>query len=141
RRKRLQDVAEVPATLVFYESVRRLVRSLDDCLEILGDRRAAVGRELTKLHEEIVRGRISEISTQLADVDIRGEIVIVIGQSDVAVKRNTAEMSVSGRVAELEMSGVDHKTALKTAAKDFGLAKSEAYRRLLEEKNLSRNAT
>jgi 16S rRNA (cytidine1402-2'-O)-methyltransferase len=141
RRRRLQAVADMPATLVFYESPRRLSRALDDCLEILGDRRAAVARELTKLHEEIVRGRISEIVAGFLNADVRGEIVLVIGQPDAAAKKSPADMSLVARVAELENSGVDHKTALKTAAKEFGLHRSEAYRRLLEERNLSRDIT
>lgn len=140
RRRRLQAVAEIPATLVFYESPRRLSRALDDCLEILGDRRAAVARELTKLHEEIVRGRLSEIEAAFLDVEIRGEIVLVIGQPDADVIRSAADVSLAARVADLENSGVDHKAALKTAAKEFGLSRSEAYRRLLEERGLSYDA-
>lgn len=61
RRKRLEEIRDIPATLVLYETPHRLVKSLNDCLDILGNRRAAVARELTKLHEEIARGTIAEL--------------------------------------------------------------------------------
>ena len=61
RRKRLEEIRDIPATLVFYEAPHRLAKSLVDCLDVLGDRRAAVARELTKLHEETVCGTLSEL--------------------------------------------------------------------------------
>jgi len=127
RQKRLEEVRDIPATLVFYEAPHRLARSLADCLSTLGNSEAAVARELTKLHEEIVRGTLEELAETFAAREVRGEIVVVIDR-----QRETAhapkEGTIADRVAELEAEGMDRKNALKKAAKEFGLSKSEAYR-------------
>lgn len=134
RRKRLGEVKAVPATLVFYESPHRLAKSLADCLNILGDRDVAVCRELTKLHEEIVRGRLSELSEKFETGEVRGEIVLVIDRKGDVEKIVPSDKAVARRVDELIAQGVDHRAALKTAAKEFGVSKSEAYRLLQSEK-------
>lgn len=134
RRKRLQELANVPATLIFYETPHRIKASLQDCAEILGNRQAAVARELTKLHEEIVRGDLSELSAQFSEKDVRGEIVLVIdraGENTVV----TTQKTVAARVAELEREGLENRAALKQAAREFGLSRSEAYRQFTREKN------
>lgn len=130
RRKRLEEIRDMPATLVLYETPHRLSKSLVDCLEVLGDRRAAVARELTKLHEETARGRLSELVERYSKESVKGEIVLVVERvALVEPKRETlTPKSISNRVKELEKEGVDGKTALKKAAKEFGLSKSEAYR-------------
>jgi 16S rRNA (cytidine1402-2'-O)-methyltransferase len=127
RQKRLQEVRDIPATLVFYETPHRLARSLADCASVLGNREAAVARELTKLHEEIVRGDLDKLGRHFTDNPPRGEIVVVIDRQRESAQAPT-EGSIAGRVAELEAEGVDRKNALKKAAKEFGLSKSEAYR-------------
>ena len=136
RRARLAEVAEVPATLLFYETPHRLARSLIDCLEILGNRKAAVSRELTKLHEETILGTLEELTEKFSSGDIRGEIVLVIDRIKIANRKSQIanEKSLPERVAELENEGVDRKLALKRAAKEFGLPRSEAYRLLQTEK-------
>lgn len=131
RRRRLLEVKEVPATLVFYESPHRLSSSLFDCLEILGPRRAAVARELTKVHEEVLRGTLDELAKIFAGARPKGEFVLVIDKGD-GIDFPTAGISIADRVSQLEAAGVDHKAALKTAAKEFGISRSEAYRRLQE---------
>lgn len=133
RRRRLRETEEIPATLVFYEAPHRLAKSLADCLEILGDRQAAVARELTKMHEEIVRGGLSELGERFEVGTVKGEIVLVIDRR--AGKAPTAETdSLSDRVAELESGGLDRKSALKQAARERGVSKSEAYRIVQSEK-------
>ncbi|HEX8637605.1 MAG TPA: 16S rRNA (cytidine(1402)-2'-O)-methyltransferase, partial [Pyrinomonadaceae bacterium] len=141
RRARLEEVKAVPATLIFYETPHRITKSLTDCAEILGDRRAAVARELTKMHEEIVRGNLAELAARFAANPTKGEIVLVINRQE--IDDNKSEMmnrkSIGERVSELENEGFDRKTALKKAAKEFGLGKSEAYRVLQTEKNKENN--
>jgi 16S rRNA (cytidine1402-2'-O)-methyltransferase len=133
RRKRLQEVSAVPATLAFYEAPHRLARSLVDCADVLGDRPAVVARELTKLHEEIVRGSLADLAENFASKPVKGEIVLVIDrQRESAIEIGTT--SLAERVAELESGGLDRKTSLKKAAKEFGLSKPEAYRILQSEK-------
>lgn len=129
RRKRLDEVKSIPATLVFYESPHRISRSLIDCLEILGDRPSAVIRELTKIHEETRRGTLKNLAEYFSDANARGEFVLVIdraGKNEMVANID----SLAGRVRELEASGLDHKAALKAAAKELGISRSEAYRRL-----------
>lgn len=132
RLKRLEEVREIPATLVFYETPHRIEKSLLDCLQILGDRKAAVARELTKLHEEIARGTLKELAEKFAEKQVKGEIVLVIERREDQSSKLTGQTSetLAERVAEFENEGFDNKTALKKAAKEFGLSKSEAYRRI-----------
>lgn len=136
RQKRLAEVKEIPATLVFYETPHRLAKSLADCAEVLGDRKAAVARELTKLHEEIVRGNLAGLAQSFAGKAVKGEIVLVIEKEEIRSSKPEAQSprSLAARVRELEKD-FDHKTALKKAAKEFGLPRSEAYRILISEKN------
>lgn len=133
RQKRLREAAAIPATLVFYEAPHRLVRSLTDCAEVLGNRAAAVARELTKLHEEIIRGSLAELVSIFSEKPPKGEIVIVLERAGTDI-RAAGSISLAERIADLESEGLDHKTALKKAAKEFGLGKSEAYRLMQSEK-------
>ncbi len=132
RRKRLAAAADIQATLVFYESPHRLAKSLADCAEVLGDRRAAVARELTKLHEEVVRGTLAELADSFAAAKVKGEIAIVIGRRDPSIE-TVPVGSLAARIAEIELAGHDHKSALKKAAKEFGISKSEAYRIVVQD--------
>ena len=135
RRKRLHEVAQIPATLIFYETPHRLRASLLDCLEILGNRRAAVARELTKLHEEIARGTLSELIEKFNQIEPRGEFVLLIDRFENSSKLQVpSSKSLAERVQELENEGSDNRAALKQAAREFGLNRSEAYRRLIGEK-------
>ncbi len=137
RRKRLEETKMIPATLCFYETPHRLAKSLVDCLEILGDRNAAVAREITKLHEEISGGTLAELAEKYADENVKGEIVLVIDRNEISDSRFQIpdSKSLAGRVAELENEGLDRKAALKKAAKEFGLPRSEAYRMWQAEKS------
>lgn len=130
RRKRLEEIRDIPATLVLYETPHRLARSLSDCLAVLGDRRSAVAREITKLHEAFAFGSLSTLAAEYADAGVRGEIVLVIDRARGPVAVPPPD-SLADRVAELEAEGVDNRSALKKAAKELGLSKSEAYRLLV----------
>ena len=82
RKKRMLSVENEEATLIYYESPKRLLRTLKQLKEILGDRPAVVARELTKLHEEIKRGTLSELYTYFDKKKARGECVILVGKND-----------------------------------------------------------
>jgi len=141
RRKRLSELARIPATLVFYESPNRLARSLADCGDVLGDRHAAYCRELTKLHEEIVRGGLKTLADRVAGASVKGEIVLVIDRVQPGRESAVRELtSLSERVREIEAGGGDQKSALKQAAREFGIGKSEAYRIIQSEKNSGTNS-
>jgi 16S rRNA (cytidine1402-2'-O)-methyltransferase len=141
RRARLEEIRNVPATLIFYETPHRIAKSLTDCAEILGNRRAVVARELTKMHEETVRGTLRELAEKYAENPTKGEIVLVINrrENDDTKTDSANRKSIGDRVSELENENFDRKTALKKAAKEFGLSKSEAYRILQTEKNTEKN--
>jgi len=82
RRKKLERLANLEATIIFYESPMRLIRTLNDILEFIGDRPAVIGRELTKVHEEYQRGIVSELINYFKENKPRGEFVVMIGKDD-----------------------------------------------------------
>ncbi len=133
RKKRLADVKDIPATLVFYESPHRIGAAIRDCSAVLGDREAAIARELTKRHEEIVTGDLPSLSKWIEAENPRGEFVIVIGKGEGTLVE-VSSTTISERIEELEATGIDRKLALKQIAKERGLSKSEAYRILQSER-------
>jgi 16S rRNA (cytidine1402-2'-O)-methyltransferase len=137
RRARFDELRSVPGTLIFYEAPHRLATSLRDAHEVLGEREAVVARELTKLHEEIRRGRLSELAEHYSTVEQpRGEIVLLIDRTVLdAVSEGAQPSSVARLVAQFETDGLDHRAALKKAARELGLSRAEAYRRLLAERS------
>jgi 16S rRNA (cytidine1402-2'-O)-methyltransferase len=135
RRTRLDELRSVPGTLVFYEAPHRLSETLKDAYEMLGEREAAVAREMTKLHEEIRRGRLSELVQHYSSEEPRGEIVLLIDRT--VIETIAQDKSVSSLVDQLERDGLDHRAALKKAARELGLSRAEAYRRLQVEKDRS----
>ncbi|HEX8492874.1 MAG TPA: 16S rRNA (cytidine(1402)-2'-O)-methyltransferase [Pyrinomonadaceae bacterium] len=137
RRARLAEVRTLPSTLIFYEAPHRLAQSLADAREILGERQAAVARELTKLHEEIARGRLSELAQRFAsETAVRGEIVLLIDRAVIESEAGDADsrLSITARVEALEREGLDARAALKRVARETGLNRAEAYRRLTAER-------
>jgi 16S rRNA (cytidine1402-2'-O)-methyltransferase len=129
RRRRLEELREMPATLVFYEAPHRLAASLRDCREVLGNRRASVARELTKLHEEIVTGTFTELIERFDREAARGEIVLTIERvSEMSAPTEASETTVAVRYRELIDAGSDRKAAMKAVAKEFGLPRDKVYR-------------
>jgi 16S rRNA (cytidine1402-2'-O)-methyltransferase len=145
RRARLLEVRNLASTLIFYETPHRIKEALLDAREILGEREAVLVRELTKMHEEILRGRLSELSERFAADDTvaaRGEMVLLIDRSVIGVEgseSNSAE-DVAARVRALEKEGISGRDALKRTARELGLSRSEAYRRLTASKAHEREA-
>lgn len=82
RKAKLARLSAIEATVIFYESPKRIVRTLKDILEFMGDRPAVIGRELTKLHEEMIRGNVSKLLSHFTQKTPRGEFVIMIGKDD-----------------------------------------------------------
>jgi 16S rRNA (cytidine1402-2'-O)-methyltransferase len=119
-----------PLTLVFYEAPHRILEMLDDVAAVWGANcKVVIGRELTKLHEEFLRGTVTEVSTSLRDRDrVRGEIVVLV-EAVVFGSLTVVEETVAGMVRRLiEQEGLSEKDALKRAARERGLGKSEIYR-------------
>ena len=129
RRADLRSLAATPATLVFYESPRRLGPALADMAEILGgEREAAVSRELTKLHEETRRGTLAELAAAYADITPKGEVVVCVGPP-LERAPDEADMDEALRKALGEMRTKD---AAKEVAEAFGAPRREVYARALE---------
>ena len=130
RRKALKALIDDTATLVFYEAPHRIVKTLEDVLEILGDRHAVIARELTKVHEEFLRGSVSDLLDTLDQRGAaRGEITLLIGRSD---SPRLVEGTIADRVDAFMSQGAERMDAVKQVAKERGLSKREVYR-LLEE--------
>ena len=123
--------------MVVYEAPHRLGDALRDARELLGDRKACLAREITKVHEEFIRGTLSELVDRTSKKPPRGEMTLLIAPAangDLAVPSGAAS-TLSTRVEELiSTSKMDHKAALKQAARERGLNKREAYRQLLLER-------
>ena len=137
RRARLTELRALNSTLIFYEAPHRIGQTLADAREILGEREAAVARELTKLHEEVVRGRLRELVERFAAKDsARGEMVLVIDRARIESESalNQPEADIASLVEDLEGKGLDTRAALKRVARELGLSRSEAYRRLVAER-------
>jgi len=137
RRARLAELRSLPATLIFYEGPHRIAATLKDALEILGQRQAVVARELTKMHEEIARGSLSELAARFSSPEsARGEMVLIIDRTVMPNESagSQSDASVSALVTEFEAKGLDHRAALKKAARELGLSRDEAYRRLVSER-------
>lgn len=130
RRTALGDLAAVPATLVFYESPQRLPEMLADAAAVLGDREAAVARELTKLFEEVRRGTLAGLAAHYAEAGPpKGEVVVVIGPPGAEAETAPADIDALLRDALAAMSVRD---AAATVAAATGRAKKEIYARALD---------
>jgi 16S rRNA (cytidine1402-2'-O)-methyltransferase len=135
RRRALERLRIENRTIIFYEAPHRVSESIADAREILGDRPACLAREVTKLHEEFRRGKLSELSASLEERPARGEITLLIGPEDAAEARANPDstQSLSERVDELiRQAKLDRKDALKLAAKERGITRRAAYGLLLE---------
>ena len=132
RRKLLESVKDSPRTQVFYEAPHRLLETLADVVEVLGnDRHVVVAREVTKIHEEFLRGRVEEILKKLkARGDVKGEITLLIAKAEEGATPAASDaVTVAQRVKQImSEEKADEKAALKKVAKERGIGKSEAYR-------------
>lgn len=136
RRKALAGVAGFEKTIVFYEAPHRIVESLRDVHEILGDRDAVIAREVTKVHEEFLRGRLSELRDALKKQSVKGELTVILGPGAAPGPAEGNGASVRSEVERLKASeGLDEKSALKVIARARGISRSEAYRQLQLEKS------
>jgi len=123
RRSRLSELAQVPGSLVFFEAPHRVGETLADMADVLGDRSAVVARELTKLHEDIMRGRLAHLAKETAAEALKGEIVIVIGPEEAGPVRDE---TISARLDEA-LRLMSFKDAAKVVAEEFNVPKARVY--------------
>jgi 16S rRNA (cytidine1402-2'-O)-methyltransferase len=122
----LEALADEPATLVFYEAPHRILETLGDIAAVMGQRDVAVARELTKLHEEVLRGTAAEILAVLGARDsVRGEFVVLIAK---ATEPEPDDTPVEEAIGLLVGAGVGRMDAIKTVARQRGLSKREVYK-------------
>ena len=138
RRRMLERLRIEERTIILYEAPHRIAESIADAREILGDRPACIAREVTKLHEEFLRGKLSQLEESLAERPARGEITLVVGPPEASAVSGQADtsQSLSDRVEELiRQAKLDRKEALKLAAKERGITRRAAYDQLVESKS------
>ena len=132
RRSVLESLANAAETMVFYEAPHRIVEMLADLERVFGsDRRIVIARELTKVHEEFLRGGIAELRGELESRPaIKGEITVIVAAAQNGTNKPAqAAADLSTRMRELmDCGALDEKSALKQVAREFGVSKSEAYR-------------
>ena len=135
RKDKLEELKYDTRTLIFYEAPHKLKATLESILEILGDRKIVVARELTKIHEQFIRGNVSTIIEQL--VDIKGEFVIIIKGNDKSKKQinleNLNKKSLEEHYKFYEKKELDKKDIIKQIAKDRGTNKNEIYQYFLNK--------
>lgn len=128
RREHLEEVKNERRTMIFYEAPHKLAATLADMLEAWGDRRVALVRELTKVHEEVLRTTLAQAAEQYADGSARGEFVLVVEGAPAPEKTEFTLEDAVGIAAALIEEGASASDAAKQAAAETGLKKGEIYR-------------
>ncbi len=123
RRTRIAELKAVPATLVLFEAPARLAETLSDLAAVLGDRPAALARELTKLHEEVLRSSLPRLAEELAEKPVKGEAVIVVGPPEVGeVTDDKIAALLDGALRQMSL-----RDAAKVVAEALGVPKARVY--------------
>ena len=135
RRSALEEQRAMQNTVIFYEAPHRILESLEDIVQTLGPRRPiVVARELTKVHEEFIRGTAEEVLAIARQRELKGEITLLIGKAE-GPQSSAAKPDLRARVEQLmREQKLDEKSALKVVAREQGLSKSEVYRELQRKK-------
>lgn len=137
RRDALETIRETPRTQIFYEAPHRIVETLEDIVDVLGvERHVVVAREVTKLHEEFLRGTAEQVLLELKSrPEVKGEITLLIAKPEPNHHPAVKPKNLRVRLQEImDADTVDEKTALKKLAKEIGVSKSEVYRELQRAK-------
>jgi len=137
RRQRLEEIELEDRSLIFYEAPHRIHTTLKDMLEILGNRKAVVARELTKKHEEFIRGNLEEIYEQLQENPPKGEMVLIcegISQDTLLARKEKAfeDISIKQHIISFMESGISKKDAIKEVAKTRNIPKSQVYKEAID---------
>jgi 16S rRNA (cytidine1402-2'-O)-methyltransferase len=139
RKERLESIINETRTIIFYEAPHKLIYTLKDLLTYLGDRNICIARELTKIHEEFIYNKLSEVIKKVEESPIRGEIVIIVeGKNEQEIKEEESKIyynkSYAQLVEEYILSGIDKKEAIKKVAKIKGVNKNEVYKECISIK-------
>ena len=139
RKRYFKSIENEERTIIFYEAPHRLKRALKDMLEILGDRKVVLARELTKMYEEIIRGKLSQILSKIDSKEIKGEITLIV-QGGIKKKENDSldflknECIMQEYLKKLKNQGYSNKDIIKIAQEKLNIPKNLIYKKLLEMK-------
>ncbi len=134
RSERLEEIKSLPHTLIFYEAPHKLTKTLEDMKTAFGgDRSCALCRELTKLHEEVIRGTLSELSSYYENTEPRGEYVIVVAGAEKKADEKLTLEQAAELARQLILGGEKMSEACKKAAKETGYPKQEIYKLVLDD--------
>jgi 16S rRNA (cytidine1402-2'-O)-methyltransferase len=131
RRKRLQELASDKRTIIFYEAPHKIIKTIEDILDVFGDRRAVVTRELTKIHEETIRGTVSEILAHLRSGTIKGEFTVIVHGASAVPQQQDIDTAEYLKNLILHR-GLSKKEAISVAAEELGMPKKAVYRESLK---------
>jgi 16S rRNA (cytidine1402-2'-O)-methyltransferase len=135
RRKALEELKDASKTLVFFEAPHRVLEALADVRDVLGDPPVVVAREVTKVHEEFLRGTASEVLAQLRKKPVKGEITVLAAPQLATPRGSTGSSPIQEEVERvMAAEGLGERSALKVVARRRGVSRSEAYRQLQAEK-------
>ena len=130
RKEKLNEIKKSEKTIILYEAPHKLMATLNDLKEILEDRNMALARELTKIHEEFIRGNSKEIADKAEN--LKGEMVLIIeGNKKINKKDNFEELTLEEHYKLYESQGLEKKEIIKKIAKDRGVSKNEIYREFI----------
>jgi 16S rRNA (cytidine1402-2'-O)-methyltransferase len=135
RRERLQTLREEPRTLILFEAPHRLKDTLGDIRELLGNREAVLAREVSKIHEEFLRGPVSELVRALGSGEVRGEVTLIIAGA--SGSPGVSEDQLQAEILELKRKGLRVKEIAEILGEKFGYPKKEIYRLALREEKVS----
>lgn len=124
-KKKLEEYKNYPMTLVFYEAPHRIEKMLKACLEVLGDRTCCIARELTKVHEEFIRGSLSEVVNEVEG--LKGEMVVIVAGNDHELDQAIDESFILSTVNEAIASGMTTSDAIKSTARKLHISKNTVY--------------
>lgn len=128
RREHLENLAKEQRTMIFYEAPHKLVNTLSDMVEVFGaDRPISLCRELTKLHEEVVRTTLGEAVAKYTETPPKGEFVLVVAGAPAEEKETASEEDAAARLSQLLDEGLSRKDAVKQTAQELGLPKNVVY--------------
>ncbi len=127
RRRRLESLLDLDATLLFYESPRRVAATLASIAAVMPSRQAAMARELTKLHQEVARASVVELADQLSTRELKGEVVLVIGPPGVREHDELPDEELVRMVQEHMSAGASRKDAVRTVSHATGIARNRVY--------------
>ncbi len=132
RTKKLSEIAKQNKTVVLYEAPHKLLKTLKDILENIGDINCVLAKEITKIHENFIRGKISELISK--SEDIKGEYVIILDLNNIIKEENNFEnISLEEHYLYYEKKGLDKKEIIRQIAKDRNTNKNEIYQKFLKK--------